>query len=130
MPQIRHSIRHQSLRRFFRSNCALGNNGLGRIPYFTDKWKHCGGSSLLWAVSNHLVWYGALETVHAGDSIFHVGCGTGYYTAIIAERLGSLHKFTIMHVCGMLTPVRRVTFPPLRRHAVRFHPLRMCECEA
>jgi protein-L-isoaspartate(D-aspartate) O-methyltransferase len=32
-------------------------------------------------------WLDALD-LHPGDHVFHVGCGTGYYTAVIAEVVG------------------------------------------
>jgi protein-L-isoaspartate(D-aspartate) O-methyltransferase len=33
------------------------------------------------------IWIAALEVVE-GDAVYHVGCGTGYYTAILAEVVG------------------------------------------
>ena len=38
--------------------------------------------------SAHARWIGAADP-RAGDSVFHLGCGTGYYTAILAETVGA-----------------------------------------
>jgi len=58
-----------------------------------DKPKHLNnGQPSLWAI--HL----DLLRVHAGDQILHLGCGTGYYTAILAELTGPAGKVTTIEL--------------------------------
>jgi protein-L-isoaspartate(D-aspartate) O-methyltransferase len=58
-----------------------------------DKPKHLNnGQPSLWAI--HL----DLLRVHAGDQILHLGCGTGYYTAILAELTGPAGKVTAIEL--------------------------------
>jgi len=58
-----------------------------------DKSKHLNnGQPSLWAV--HL----DLLRVRPGDCILHLGCGTGYYTAILAELAGPHGKVTAIEI--------------------------------
>ena len=40
--------------------------------------------------------------IATGEHVLHLGCGTGYYTAIIAELVGSTGKVTALEIDGML----------------------------
>ncbi len=40
--------------------------------------------------------------IRTGESVLHLGCGTGYYTAIIAELVGSAGKVTAVEIDGGL----------------------------
>lgn len=42
-------------------------------------------------------WFEQLD-LHAGDNVVHVGCGTGYYTAILAEVVGSNGRVTAYEI--------------------------------
>ena len=54
-----------------------------------DEAKHLNnGQPSLWAI--HL----DVLQVHPGDQVLHLGCGTGYYTAIMAELTGPQGKVT------------------------------------
>jgi protein-L-isoaspartate(D-aspartate) O-methyltransferase len=58
-----------------------------------DAAKHLNnGQPSLWAY--HL----AILDVHRGDQILHLGCGTGYYTAILAELTGAEGKVTAIEI--------------------------------
>jgi protein-L-isoaspartate(D-aspartate) O-methyltransferase len=51
------------------------------------------------------LWLEALELVE-GKSVFHLGCGTGYYTAIIAEVAGPGGSVTAAEIEPSLTRLR------------------------
>jgi protein-L-isoaspartate(D-aspartate) O-methyltransferase len=51
--------------------------------------------------SAHAKWIAAADP-HAGDSVFHLGCGTGYFTAIFAEIVGVSGRVTACDVDGGL----------------------------
>jgi protein-L-isoaspartate(D-aspartate) O-methyltransferase len=58
-----------------------------------DEIKHLNnGQPSLWAI--HFDKLG----IHPGDQILHLGCGTGYYTAILAELTGSTGKITAVEI--------------------------------
>jgi protein-L-isoaspartate(D-aspartate) O-methyltransferase len=58
-----------------------------------DAAKHLNnGQPSLWA--SHL----AILDVRPGDHVLHLGCGTGYYTAILAELAGSQGKVTAIEI--------------------------------
>ena len=46
-------------------------------------------------------WLDALD-LHAGEHVLHVGCGLGYYTAIMAEVVGSEGSVTAIEICPEL----------------------------
>jgi protein-L-isoaspartate(D-aspartate) O-methyltransferase len=52
---------------------------------------HNGQPSVLARLIGHL-------GVHPGDRVLHVGCGTGYYTAILAELAGPAGRVTALEV--------------------------------
>ncbi|MGH7169630.1 MAG: protein-L-isoaspartate O-methyltransferase family protein [Gemmataceae bacterium] len=52
-------------------------------------------------------WLDALELV-PGKSVFHVGCGTGYYTAIMAEMVGSSGRVTAVEIDSGLAAQARM----------------------
>jgi protein-L-isoaspartate(D-aspartate) O-methyltransferase len=51
--------------------------------------------------SAHALWIDAAAP-RAGDSVFHVGCGTGYYSAILAELVGGAGEVLAVDVDGGL----------------------------
>ena len=58
-----------------------------------DEAKHLNnGQPSLWA------YYLSLLDVHPGDQILHLGCGTGYYTAILAELAGPHGKIIAVEI--------------------------------
>jgi protein-L-isoaspartate(D-aspartate) O-methyltransferase len=58
-----------------------------------DEAKHLNnGQPSLWA------YYLSLLDVHPGDQILHLGCGTGYYTAILAELTGPDGKIIAIEI--------------------------------
>ena len=72
-----------------------------------DEAKHLNnGQPSLWAV--HL----DLLHVHPGDRILHLGCGTGYYTAILAELTGPTGKMTALEIDENLAARARVALEP------------------
>ena len=72
-----------------------------------DKPKHLNnGQPSLWAI--HL----DLLRVHAGDQILHLGCGTGYYTAILAELTGPDGKVTAIEMEKGLAARARTALEP------------------
>ncbi len=64
------------------------------------------GQPSLWAI--HL----GLLRVRPGDQILHLGCGTGYYTAILAELTGPRGKVTAIEVDEGLATRARVALEP------------------
>ncbi|MGA3132790.1 MAG: methyltransferase domain-containing protein [Terracidiphilus sp.] len=58
-----------------------------------DEAKHLNnGQPSLWAI------YFDLLRIRPGDEILHLGCGTGYYTAILAELTGPAGKVTAVEI--------------------------------
>jgi protein-L-isoaspartate(D-aspartate) O-methyltransferase len=64
------------------------------------------GQPSLWAY--HL----ALLDVRRGNAILHLGCGTGYYTAILAELTGAQGKVTAMEIDTGLAYRARMALEP------------------
>jgi protein-L-isoaspartate(D-aspartate) O-methyltransferase len=64
------------------------------------------GQPSLWAF--HL----SLLDVRPGDRILHLGCGTGYYTAILAELTGPQGKVTAIEIDEGLAARARVALEP------------------
>ncbi len=64
------------------------------------------GQPSLWAL--HL----SLLDVRPGDQILHLGCGTGYYTAILAELTGPQGKVTAIEIDEGLAARARVALEP------------------
>jgi len=48
----------------------------------------------------------------AGEDALHLGCGTGYYTAIAAELVGSTGKVTAIEIDATLAEKARAALPP------------------
>jgi protein-L-isoaspartate(D-aspartate) O-methyltransferase len=70
------------------------------------------GQPSLWAI--HL----GLLHVRPGDRILHLGCGTGYYTAILAELTGPAGKVTAIEIEEGLAARARVALEPWRQVTV------------
>jgi protein-L-isoaspartate(D-aspartate) O-methyltransferase len=72
-----------------------------------DAAKHLNnGQPTLWAY--HL----ALLDLRPGDCVLHLGCGTGYYTAILAELTGLSGKVTAIEIdSGLATRARAALAP-------------------
>jgi protein-L-isoaspartate(D-aspartate) O-methyltransferase len=64
------------------------------------------GQPSLWAF--HL----SLLNVHPGDSILHLGCGTGYYSAILAELAGPQGKVVAVEIDDGLAARARIALEP------------------
>jgi len=64
------------------------------------------GQPSLWAMS-----FDRLD-VRAGDHALHLGCGTGYYTAILAEMVGAAGRVTAVETEGTLAEKARVALEP------------------
>jgi protein-L-isoaspartate(D-aspartate) O-methyltransferase len=64
------------------------------------------GQPSLWAS------YLSLLDVRPGDQILHLGCGTGYYTAILAELTGPQGKVTAIEIDGGLAARALVALEP------------------
>ncbi len=72
-----------------------------------DEAKHLNnGQPSLWAY--HL----SLLDVHPGDQILHLGCGTGYYTAILAELTGQHGKIIAIEIDEGLAARAAVALAP------------------
>jgi protein-L-isoaspartate(D-aspartate) O-methyltransferase len=72
-----------------------------------DQAKHLNnGQPSLWA--SHL----AILDVHSGDHVLHLGCGTGYYSAILAELAGPGGKVTAIEIDEGLAARARVALEP------------------
>jgi protein-L-isoaspartate(D-aspartate) O-methyltransferase len=78
-----------------------------------DASKHLNnGQPSLWAI--HL----DLLRIHPGDQILHLGCGTGYYTAILAELTGPEGKVTAIEIDEGLAARARAALEPWPRVTV------------
>ena len=64
------------------------------------------GQPSLWAF--HL----SLLDVHPGDTVLHLGCGTGYYTAILAELVGPRGRVTAVEIDHALAARARIALEP------------------
>jgi protein-L-isoaspartate(D-aspartate) O-methyltransferase len=64
------------------------------------------GQPSLWA------FYLSLLDIRPGDSILHLGCGTGYYTAILAELTGPQGKITAVEIDDGLAARARLALEP------------------
>jgi protein-L-isoaspartate(D-aspartate) O-methyltransferase len=72
-----------------------------------DEAKHLNnGQPSLWAY--HL----ALLDVHPGDHVLHLGCGTGYYTAILAELTGKQGRVIAIEIDYGLAYRARIALEP------------------
>ncbi len=72
-----------------------------------DEAKHLNnGQPSLWAIHFSLV------DVRPGDSILHLGCGTGYYSAILAELTGPSGKVTAVEIDEGLAARARLALEP------------------
>lgn len=72
-----------------------------------DEAKHLNnGQPSLWAI--HFSMLG----VRPGEAILHLGCGTGYYTAILAELTGATGKVTAVEIDEGLAARARVALEP------------------
>ena len=54
----------------------------------------------------------------AGEDALHLGCGTGYYTAIAADLVGSTGKVTAIEADAILAEKARAALPPWRQVTV------------
>ncbi len=78
-----------------------------------DEAKHLNnGQPSLWAI--HL----DLLRIRPGDEILHLGCGTGYYTAILAELTGPTGKVTAIEIDKGLAARARDALEPWPQVAV------------
>lgn len=64
------------------------------------------GQPSLWAFSFDLL------DVRAGDHVLHLGCGTGYFTAILAELAGPRGRITAIEIDEDLAEKARVALAP------------------
>jgi protein-L-isoaspartate O-methyltransferase len=71
------------------SRCGWATNDPLYIAYHDREW----GSPL----HDHLA-------LIPGEQVLHLGCGTGYYTAIIAELVGSAGRVTAVEIDATLAP--------------------------
>ena len=56
--------------------------------------------------------------IMAGERVLHLGCGTGYYTAIAAELVGDTGEVTAIEIDVALAEQARVALAPWRRVSV------------
>jgi protein-L-isoaspartate(D-aspartate) O-methyltransferase len=56
--------------------------------------------------------------VRAGDHLLHLGCGTGYYTAILAELVGPRGRITAIEIEAALAEKARLALAPWPQAAV------------
>jgi protein-L-isoaspartate(D-aspartate) O-methyltransferase len=70
------------------------------------------GQPSLWAL-----FFDQLD-VRPGDHVLHLGCGTGYYTAILAELAGPQGKITAIEIDAALAERARVALAPWPQVAV------------
>jgi protein-L-isoaspartate(D-aspartate) O-methyltransferase len=64
------------------------------------------GQPSLWAfLIDHL-------NIAAGEQVLHLGCGTGYYTAVMAELIGRRGKITAMEIDAGLAEKARIALEP------------------
>jgi protein-L-isoaspartate(D-aspartate) O-methyltransferase len=72
-----------------------------------DEAKHLNnGQPSLWA------YHFAILDVHPGDRVLHLGCGTGYYTAILAELTGPQGKVVAIEIDDGLAARAREALEP------------------
>ena len=72
-----------------------------------DEAKHINnGQPSLWAIHLDLV------RIHPGDEILHLGCGAGYYTAILAELTGPKGKVAAIEIDEGLASRARTALAP------------------
>jgi protein-L-isoaspartate(D-aspartate) O-methyltransferase len=64
------------------------------------------GQPSLWAF--HL----SMLHVHAGDHVLHLGCGTGYYSAILAELVGPRGRVVAVEIDEALAARARIALEP------------------
>ncbi len=64
------------------------------------------GQPSLWAV--HL----SLLDIHPGDHVLHLGCGAGYYSAILAELVGSSGRVVAVEIDEFLAERARIALEP------------------
>jgi len=64
------------------------------------------GQPSLWAV--HL----SLLGIRPGDQVLHLGCGTGYYSAILAELVGALGHVVAVEIDEVLADRARIALEP------------------
>jgi protein-L-isoaspartate(D-aspartate) O-methyltransferase len=72
-----------------------------------DEAKHLNnGQPSLWA------YHFAILDVHTSDHVLHLGCGTGYYTAILAELIGPQGKIVAIEIDEGLAARARAALEP------------------
>ncbi|MGB0063629.1 MAG: methyltransferase domain-containing protein [Terracidiphilus sp.] len=84
----------------------IQGEGMGHVTPDTDPVRVYHDALIVLDESRHLnngqpsLWAIHLERLHirSGDQILHLGCGTGYYTAILAELTGPTGKVTAVEV--------------------------------
>ena len=59
------------------------------------------------------------STITAGEQVLHLGCGTGYYTAIMAELIGPTGKITAIEIDPGLAEKARAALVPWPQITVR-----------
>ncbi len=64
------------------------------------------GQPSLWAVHLNLL------DLHPGDVVFHLGCGAGYYSAILAELVGPLGRVVAVEIDQALADRARIALKP------------------
>ena len=66
------------------------------------------------------LWVGLFDQlgITAGERVLHLGCGTGYYTAIAAELVGDTGEVTAIEIDVALAEQARVALAPWRRVSV------------
>ena len=57
--------------------------------------------------------------VAAGEQVLHLGCGTGYYTAVVAELVGPTGKVTAIEIDAGLAAKARAALMPWPQITVR-----------
>ena len=78
--------------------------------------------------SLHADWIGAVDP-QPGETIVHVGCGGGYYTAILAELVGESGRVIAYEVePGVAALARRALASRLQRGGARGRPARQATC--
>ena len=50
--------------------------------------------------------------ITAGEQVLHLGCGTGYYTAVMAELIGPTGKITAVEIDANLAEKARIALEP------------------
>jgi protein-L-isoaspartate(D-aspartate) O-methyltransferase len=67
--------------------------------------------------SSLAAWFDSLE-LQPGDHVLHVGCGVGYYTAVLAETVGERGRVTGVEIDGDLADRARANLAYLRHVSV------------